>query len=144
MKMDLTNKIFLSVISLSVLVVLCMAAYKFFWLGNYNFIVEAECDPSSKNCFYRDCSLEECPPNGIESYSMFKVSAADFSMCTDDSCLSECVAGTVSCQEISCDETSGDICLNGTINVKVQGQPEDSEIQAVEEDVSENQEIILE
>ncbi len=111
MKTDLLNKIFLSVLMLSVVVVVVAAGYKFLWLKDYNFIVEAECDPTSENCFHRDCSnAEDCPPNGLENYRLFEVPASDFPKCMDSSCARECSKKSISCQEIDCGETESDEC----------------------------------
>ncbi len=104
MKLGLTNKIFLSIVCLSVLAVIFANGYKFVWEKDYNFIVEAVCDPESTICFQRDCSTGECPINEYDNYRTFNVRAADFSQCADNSCLRECEDGVIDCEEEVCDE----------------------------------------
>ncbi len=118
MKIDLPNKIFLTVITFSVIVIIFITGYRFLWLKDYNFIVEAECNPSSENCFYRDCSNEDdCPPNGLENYRVFEVLAPDFPKCSDNSCVSECVTGEVSCREIMCGDLEEDECGSSEVSI---------------------------
>lgn len=110
-KMNKPSKIFLALITLSVLLVIIATAYKFLWLKDYNFYVEAVCDPEIEICFYRDCSIpDDCPPNGLEHYRAFEVPAGDFSNCSDNSCLAECVSGKIQCNELICDESEGYEC----------------------------------
>ena len=52
------------------------------------------CDPTSQTCFSRDCSEGDCPPNNLENYRQFTIRARDFSRCSDNSCLKECLNKT--------------------------------------------------
>lgn len=108
--METSNKIFLWLIALSVVAVILSTAYKFTLQKNYDFIVEASCDPTSEACFYRNCDDEECPPNGLENYKVFLINAADFQKCSDNSCTIQCSENSISCEEIICGESEEDIC----------------------------------
>lgn len=111
-RVDWVTKTLFILVSALVLATLVANFYTFYFQKNYDFIVEAPCDPTTQTCFVRDCSeSSECPPNGLEQYRMFTVNAADFEKCSDDSCLYECVAGVIQCEEIFCDESGGDICI---------------------------------
>lgn len=89
--------------------------YKYYYLKDYNFIIEAECDSKKEICFTRDCSNpDECPPNGLSEYKEFYIKAYDFAKCTDDYCTEECKNGTIQCEQIECDSEAGDDCT--TIN----------------------------
>jgi len=108
--MSISNKTFLAAISLLVVVAVSVAARTFLFRQDYEFIVEAPCDPAETTCFFRDCSEEECPPNELGSYRIFAVRADDFPHCSDNSCLAECLAGTIECTEYTCGESEEDIC----------------------------------
>ncbi len=92
--------------------VLCMAIiapigsnfYKYYVTKNYDYLIEAECDPSSEICASRDCSNEECPPNGLDNYKSFYVKSYDFQKCTYNSCADECRNGLIECEPVPCDE----------------------------------------
>lgn len=108
--MERSSKLFLWIISLSVVAVVAVTGYKFLIQKDYDLIVEAACDHDSAICFHRDCNETECPPNGLEYYKTFSVAAADFPKCSDNSCVQECASGAVACEEIICDEENGDEC----------------------------------
>ncbi len=78
--------------------------YKYYYTKNYDYLVEASCDPSTEKCFHRDCSnADDCPPNGLSYFKEFYVKAYDFPKCTDDSCKTECTEREISCVPISCE-----------------------------------------
>lgn len=105
------DKGFLLVVLLMIAATLGITAYSFLYVRAHDFIVEAPCDTASETCFYRDCSEEDaCPPNELEDYRVFKVTAADFAQCTYNSCLEECTSGTISCEEIMCGMSEDDAC----------------------------------
>lgn len=108
--MEKSSKILLWVISLSVVAVILSTGYKFLIQKDYDFIVEAACDPLAEACFYRDCSEGDCPPNELEYYKTFLVPASDFPRCSDNSCAPECSSETIACEEIICDEAEGEDC----------------------------------
>ena len=78
------------------------------------FLVEMGCDPSTQQCYTRDCSTEECPPNGLSEYRVFSVNAEQFAQCTDNSCADICAAGNDSCQEIPCSNDETAACIGPT------------------------------
>lgn len=86
--------------------------YHFFYTKNYDYLVEASCDPTVENCFFRDCeeSPDDCPPNGLSYYKEYYVKAYDFKKCTDNSCAEQCMSGEIQCKPIECDSNSGDTC----------------------------------
>jgi hypothetical protein len=109
--MDKWDKIFLWILVLSVVVVITATAYKFLFVKDYNFVVEAPCDPAVSTCFVRDCSnLDDCPPNGLSDYKVFNVKALDFEKCADNSCLNECLSSQIPCEEIKCGDSEEDSC----------------------------------
>ena len=107
--METSDKLFLWIMVLSVVAVIITTAYLFLWRKDYTFVVEAPCDSATELCFYRDCE-DYCPPNGLATYRVFEVSAADFSTCSDNSCLRECTSGLLDCSEVFCDVEAGDEC----------------------------------
>ncbi len=109
--MDKSDKLFLATIALSIIAVIGITAYSFLYLKNYDFVTEAECDPATETCFYRDCSEEDsCPPNGLENYRVFTTSALDFRTCLTNSCLRKCTTGEIACEELICGELEEDVC----------------------------------
>jgi len=86
-------------------------AYLFFYKKSYDFTVEAPCSKSTATCFVRQCDNEECPPNQLEEYRVFKLTAADFPKCSNDSCLNECLMGDIRCTEVVCGESADDLCV---------------------------------
>lgn len=129
MKINFSGKLFLSVISISVIAVIFATGYKFLWFQDYNFIVEASCDPTTEACFQRDCSVpDDCPPNGLESYKTYMLSAADFSQCGDSSCEFECKNNMItSCVEIACGSSEENQCTVPEV-VSVSSSDDSSEL----------------
>ena len=110
--MKKSDKVFLSLFILSVIMVILGTFYNFFILKQYDFVVEAACDPETEECFYRDCEEEDaCPPNQLETYKIFTVPADRFGSCADNSCASLCQGDEASmCIETVCGETEGNEC----------------------------------
>ncbi len=109
MRKGIKGKLVLSIICASVIVVIFIAAIKFLVIKEFYFIVETECNEGARTCFHRDCSINECPPNGLENYRIFKIAAHDYSQCNDQSCLFEC-GSLINCEEVLCDVADGDEC----------------------------------
>jgi hypothetical protein len=85
--------------------------YKYYYTKNYDYLVEARCDPLAENCFSRDCTNpDDCPPNGLSIYKKFFVKAFDFAKCSDNSCEKECSNGFIECSPIPCGESEDDVC----------------------------------
>jgi hypothetical protein len=107
------NKILFTVFAAMVLTVFWYSYSTFYKNKSYDFLVEAPCDEASQTCFVRDCeNTDECPPNNLSNYRVFSINAADFSKCTDDTCLAQCESGEIQCTEIACGESSDDTCSN--------------------------------
>lgn len=106
----ISDRAFFMTITLFIAVAMLSTAYIFLVRKDYDFIIEAPCDPAEGICFSRDCSTGECPPNGLENYRVFSVSARDFTSCADESCLQECTNGTIACDETLCGESEEDEC----------------------------------
>lgn len=111
MKIEMSTKVLLSIITLSVIVTILVTGYKFLWEKDYNFVVEASCNPEVNNCFYRDCSIEgDCPPNNFSNYRIYEIHASEFSKCSNNSCERECESGVINCSERLCSVENGDEC----------------------------------
>lgn len=97
---------------LSFLLVVGAALYTYLYAKNFDYIVEAPCDPTTATCFYRDCqnNLDECLPNNLSYYMEYQVRAVDFPQCGDNSCAAACSTGKITCEILSCDEAAGDTC----------------------------------
>lgn len=106
------NRILGILFSLSVFVAVGSNWYHYYYTGNYDYLVEAECDLGKEKCFYRDClaSPENCPPNQFSAYKKFNIKAYDFLKCTDNSCKNECETGKISCAPIMCGQNPSDQC----------------------------------
>lgn len=109
---ETSSKVLLWTLCLSIVAVIFATAQLFLIKKNYNFTLEATCDPTEHVCFNRDCDDEECPPNALENYRIFEVKAKDFDSCSTNDCLMECESGVIQCVEIECDSEAGDICLH--------------------------------
>lgn len=113
MKIDLSGKMVMLIVLMSLVAVIFSSAYKYFILKDYIFEVEASCNPGTENCFHRDCGpTDECPPNGLEDYRVFEIKASDYKICTDQSCKNECSTGKIVCNEIICGAGDSDQCSN--------------------------------
>ncbi len=96
------NSILTILFFLSFLLAIGASYYKYFYTKNYDYLVEATCDPNAGKCFYRDCenNPDSCPPNNLSYYKEYYVKAYDFPKCSDNSCQTECENGTISCKMI--------------------------------------------
>lgn len=98
------------IISILLIAPLFMAFYKYYLTKNYDYIVEASCDPFSEICYTRDCTIEECPPNGFSSFKVFYIKAFDFAKCSNNSCDKECLEGLIECEQVQCGKSEDDNC----------------------------------
>lgn len=110
LSMETSSKVMLWLLLLSIVAVIFSTVQQFLVQKNYNFTLEAECDMAERSCFVRDCSSGECPPNELETYRIFEVTASDFNSCSQSDCLDECMSGVIQCIEVKCDSDAGDIC----------------------------------
>ena len=91
-------------------------AWLFLVREEYDFFVEAPCDSTQEICFVRDCSNpDDCPPNGLSEYTIFKIKAADFNQCADGTCKKECAFNSISCERIVCGDAPEDECTQSTV-----------------------------
>ena len=98
--------LFLNILFLiTILAAVGIGFWKYYYTRNYDFRIEAPCDPKTEQCSYRDCSIDgDCPPNNLSYYKAFFVKSYDFQKCSDNSCEKECKAGTIECRPISCED----------------------------------------
>lgn len=82
---------------------------KYIYAHDYSFIIEAPCNPEQTTCFVRDCD-DYCPPNELEIYTSYLISAGDYANCTDNSCANVCenVATAELCVPIECNPNEND------------------------------------
>lgn len=99
------------------LVAVSFSYVKYFENKDFLMTLESSCNPENESCFYRDCSLEECPPNSLEVYKYVDVPAWFFSNCKDNSCTSECIKYSENCNFTYCDPDSDEnVCWEPNIN----------------------------
>jgi hypothetical protein len=95
---------FFVLIFVSCLIVIVFAFYSYFYKKNFDFIVEVACDPLVEECLLRDCSSGECPPNNLEIFKRYVLSAADFQFCENEDCQLVCENNLIECELIPCEE----------------------------------------
>ncbi len=107
----LGRRVFLALVFILLVLPIAFSYYKYYYTKDYDYIVEANCDPFIEICFSRDCSLpDECPPNGLSNYKMFIVKGYDFNKCLDNSCEDECSNNLINCTTITCGDSDEDVC----------------------------------
>lgn len=112
MKKFTQNKAFVFIFALMFFSALFSSFYKYYYTKDYDYAVEASCDPALEKCFSRDCSnADDCPPNGLSVYKVWHIKAYDFPKCSDNSCKKECEEKTLQCEPIVCDAEAGDECV---------------------------------
>jgi hypothetical protein len=104
------NRLFSWILFLMAISALIANYYFFYNKKEYDFLVEAPCDPNQNPCFLRDCSDDGCPPNNLSKYRIFHMSGSDFEKCVDDSCLYECETNKISCTEQICNSELDEVC----------------------------------
>lgn len=105
------NKALFGVFILMVVSAIASNYFIFYHEKNYEFLVEAPCDPLTNTCFVRSCeNADDCPPNQLSEYRIFTLAARDFDSCSNNSCLDECESGALSCTEIMCGQSEDDTC----------------------------------
>jgi hypothetical protein len=104
------NKVVLLLVLLGFFFVIGISYYKYFKIKDFNFIVEAECNPNKENCFERNCAeTEECLIPDFNYYKLFKVPAYLFNKCDSNTCSNICTTEG-RCEEIKCGDSVEDIC----------------------------------
>ncbi len=99
---------------LTFLAVIAVNFYTLYFQKNYDFIVETACDPAAEECFARDCSEEgACPPNELQYFKRYTISAKNFPMCEGEDCTSACETVMGACEQMMCepDEEFGESCV---------------------------------
>jgi hypothetical protein len=98
-------KIYIAFIIALTLVVIFSAYARYIFAKDYYFLIEATCDPNIENCQIRDCD-DYCPPNELDIYKTYRMSAKYFDQCEDNSCSNICQVSTTSnlCELMLCDE----------------------------------------
>lgn len=101
---DKKHNVFLSVLLGGVIIAITVSFYNFYFRKNYDFFIETSCDPSSEECFYRDCVNEPdvCPPNNLSYYSKYTIKARDFKYCPNEDCTETCKKGIINCVQTAC------------------------------------------
>lgn len=105
------NKIIFVVFLVMLIVTISHGMYVYYISQEYDYMVEAYCDPTIDVCFERDCSApEECPPNGLSIYKKYLIRARDFAKCTDNSCTNVCAEEQGICTPTICGANPTDSC----------------------------------
>ena len=113
---------FMYILLICCLCVIAAAFYRFYFLKEFDYIVETTCDPETQECFYRDCSVEgECPPNNLSYYSQYVIRAKDFNLCENEDCTEVCINGKFICSQIQCtqDDIDSGICLTPVTEAEI-------------------------
>lgn len=84
----------------SIVLIIGLSYQKFLVSKDYEFQVEAPCDPEFKTCHERDCTDELCPPGNLSTYTVWSLRASDFKRCSEPTCARECAGGIIQCEEI--------------------------------------------
>lgn len=97
------------IVMIGVFFALLSSYTKYIYAQDYSFIIEASCDPAETSCYVRDCD-DYCPPNELEVYSSYLISANDYADCTDNSCSNICENTTTAelCVPIECNSDNND------------------------------------
>lgn len=110
-KKDNHGKILTIVFVVTFIAAIVASFWRYYYTKNYDYLVEASCDPMMETCFVRDCeNPDDCPPNQLSVYKQFTVKAYDFPKCSDNSCKTQCESETIQCVLIVCDVEAGDEC----------------------------------
>ncbi len=94
-----SDKVFFFLSLLMISVAVFISVNKFYITKNYDFYVEVSCNPDEEECLSRNCETEECPPNGLETYKEYTISAKDFERCENEDCTELCKETDI-CQEV--------------------------------------------
>ncbi len=112
------SNLLVTILSFALFFIAIAASYSTYYVrADFDYLIEAECDPELENCFTRNCDAdsEECPPNNLSVYKQWYIRASDFPKCADNSCKMECEQGIIDCRPIACDADAGDDCTGGEV-----------------------------
>lgn len=111
---DKKHNAFLNILLCAVIIVIVVSFYNFYYRKNYDFFIETSCDPSTEECFYRDCihNIDLCPPNNLSYYNKYTIKARDFKYCPNEDCAETCKKGVINCIQTSCttEEKESGLC----------------------------------
>lgn len=108
---DLFTDMLIGLFVLTFVSAIVFSFFRYYSEKDFDYLVEAACDPATEECFVRDCSaLDECPPNQLALYKTYHVTAREFAECGDNSCATTCALGGISCRPVRCSEALGDTC----------------------------------
>lgn len=88
------------VLAAAIILVIGLSYKKFLISEDYEFQVEAPCNPELKTCHERSCDDELCPPGDLDTYTVWSLHASDFKRCSEPTCARECESGAIQCEEI--------------------------------------------
>lgn len=110
--MQKPDTIFLIAIVSMVVLAIGSTFWLFYLQKNYLITTEASCNSEIQTCYARECSEneEDCPPNQLESYTIYTFKARDIDKCFESSCSKECQENLVECEEIVCGGNEDDSC----------------------------------
>lgn len=79
--------------------VVIFSLHRYYWIGDYAFLIETPCDPTVEKCQYRACDKDwkKCLPNKLSYYKSYIINADDFRRCEDNTCEIECVTSKIKC-----------------------------------------------
>jgi len=105
-KEDKSYNIFLYIMLGGCLVAIATSFYFFYFKKEYNFFVEAKCNPETETCFFRDCEAtpDECPPNNLSYFNQYTIKARDFKNCINEDCTEACINNLIQCVKTECTE----------------------------------------
>jgi hypothetical protein len=100
------HNLFLYILLFLILITILSSFYFFYLKKDYDFFVEASCNPEQETCFFRDCenSMDGCPPNNLSYYHQYSIKARDFKFCPNEDCTQACETNTINCIKTECTE----------------------------------------
>lgn len=95
-----SDKVFFFLSLLVIAIAVFISINKFYITKDYDFHVEVSCNSEEEGgCLTRNCENGECPPNGLESYKEYTISAKNFELCENEDCTRVCKETDI-CQEV--------------------------------------------
>ncbi len=105
------NILLASVFGAAMLITAARGFYVIYIEKNYPYLVEVSCNPGKEECIQRDCSnADDCPPNQLQFYKEFTLSAKDFLQC-EGTCEEFCAQNPESCRQTDCSSDALNTCI---------------------------------
>ena len=96
------SPLFFGIILFFLLSALAGSYYIFYVSKDYDFTFNDDCDPALQTCYIGEDE---------STYRVFHLSAHDFDACSaTGTCVAQCEAGSLACEEIMCSEDDGNTC----------------------------------